>query len=710
MGLHLSKKLPLLFLSLAAITAVVIGTLAYVIAASDLTAATEGKLKATVEARKVEIDRYLDGVRQDLAILSGIKTVGDSLIEFDYGFKALENAPQKLRQLYAEAPDPAARMAVDTRDDGSDYSDVHARYHGWFRNFMRSKGFPDIFLIGPDGVVIYSVAKSAQYATSLVDGPWKGGELAKLFGRIKQSPGKEQIVFTDVKRAPDLDNQPASFIGAPVISDDGQFLGALVFQMPIGRINDIMQLAVGMGETGETYLVGSDRLMRSQSRLSTEPTVLARPIDNEAVATALAGRSGVATVIGRQGRQAIAAFAPVRFLGASWAVIGETDVTEVMAPVHGMGMVMLAGSTLALLVVVGIGWLFARGITNPIGAMTAAMGAIASGHLATAVPARLRTDELGEMAGAVQVFKDNALLMERMQKEQTEIKRLAETERREAMTQLADGFEASVRTVVDVVSSAARGMKETAETMTKAADATSQRSSAAAEAAETASGNVQSVAAAAEELSASIQEISRQVSRSSEIATSAVGEVRRTNQMVQGLADAAQKIGEVIRLINGIAEQTNMLALNATIEAARAGEAGKGFAVVAGEVKSLATQTARATEEISVQIANVQSATQTAVDAIHGIADTISKMDQISAAISTAIEAQGETTQEIARNVQLAAAGTRDVTGNIAGVNNTAGQTGLAASQVLQAAAGLTEQSVELRNQVDSFLENIRKH
>ena len=369
---------------------------------------------------------------------------------------------------------------------------------------------------------------------------------------------------------------------------------------------------------------------------------------------------------------------------------------------------MITVSLVALLIGAVSAWLIARGITVPVNHMTGAMGQLADGKLDTEIPARDHKDEIGEMAQAVQVFKDNAIRVKKMEAEQAEAERRAEEEKRQAMLQMADEFEAGIGGVVQTVSSASTEMQSSAESLTATAEEANRQSTAVAAAAEQASTNVQTVASAAEELANSILEIGRQVETSTRHASTAVHEADRTNTMVEGLAMKAQKIGEVVALITDIADQTNLLALNATIEAARAGDAGKGFAVVANEVKNLATQTGKATEDIARQIGEVQSATGEAVEAIKSISGVISQINEIASAIAAAVEEQQAATQEIARNVEQASQGTSEVSANIVGVNQAANETGSNASQVLSAAQELSQQSETLRSQVDHFLAQIR--
>jgi len=346
-------------------------------------------------------------------------------------------------------------------------------------------------------------------------------------------------------------------------------------------------------------------------------------------------------------------------------------------------------------------------ISRPIVRMTAAMTKLASHDLATEITGVGRKDEIGEMAEAVQVFKDSMMNADRLAAEQ-KAEEEAKARRQQAIEGFIHAFEKSVSLSVGVLASASTELQNTAQSMAGTAEETSRQSTTVSAAAEQATANVQTVASAAEELSASIAEITRRVTESAQIAADAVRDAEHTNGQVQVLVEAANKIGEVVTLIQSIASQTNLLALNATIEAARAGEAGKGFAVVASEVKSLANQTAKATDEIGAQIKSIQDATSSSVRAIDGISQTINRMNEIATAIAAAVEQQGAATKEIASNIQHVSVGTTEVSSNIAGVSQAANHTGAAASQVLSAASELAKQGETLRREVDTFLGNIR--
>ena len=363
----------------------------------------------------------------------------------------------------------------------------------------------------------------------------------------------------------------------------------------------------------------------------------------------------------------------------------------------------------ALLVVTGLGLLLLNGfVVRPVRRMTGLMSRLAEGDAAVEIPFRERREEVGAMANAVQVFKDNLIRTRALEEESALARAGAEAQRKAAMREMADSFERAVSGIVATVSAAATELQATAQSMEGTASQTASQSNAAAAAAEEAATNVGTVAAAAEELGASVEEIARQVTGSTTLARNAVVEAEGTAQLVQDLSVAAAKIGDVVGLISTIAGQTNLLALNATIEAARAGEAGRGFAVVASEVKELANQTARATDEISGQIGQVQAITGQAVAAIGDIAARIREIDGLAGSIAAAVEEQGAATQEIVRNVSEASAGTGAVTGNVARVAAAAEETGAAASQVLVSASELSRQSEHLDGQVRHFLYTVR--
>ena len=717
-NIKIALKVPAITILASLIMCIVIGFTSDHIAKTTMVYKVEDELTAIMVSRKEALEAYFDSLHQDLLVTATNQQTIDATKEFTQAWRTLPaeqmnvtSQTKYLQQQYiTKNPNPTGEKEnLDYAPDGTLYSNAHAEHHPWFRQFLRARDYYDIFLIDLQGNLVYSVFKELDYATNLSHGKYKDSDLGNAF-RAAAARGVKQgdAFFFDFKSYAPSHGAPASFMSTPVF-DNGRKVGVLVFQMPVDRINKTLAGYEGLGETGQSYLAGGDKLMRSNSRFSEETTILAKSVSSSAIENALAGESGVKTTTSIQENQAFAAYAPFDFLGVRWALITEQEEEEAMKSLYGMRKTNLIASLLSVLAIGVLSTLASKTITTPIRRICGVLVSLSDGNADVDITDAGRKDEVGDLANSAVVFKENIAKAKRLEKETEQAKARAEQEKKDAMNQLADDFESEVKGIVQMVAAAATQLSQTAEGVAASIGQSTQTSSDAAVAAEQTSSNVRSVASAAEELSASVKEITAQVNRSAQLVTTSVSKTEAADAQAMSLSQATQRVKEVVELISDIAGKINLLSLNATIESARAGEAGKGFAVVASEVKNLANQTDRSIEEIVKVISDMNQASDDIITSLSDIKTSINDISESSGTVASAVEEQSATTNEIAQNMQTAAQGTDQIRSNIQIVSTGCMEADESARQILQAAQELSQQSESLNIKLDSFLMNLRQ-
>tara|TARA_B100000315_G_scaffold183253_1_gene172158 strand:+ start:1725 stop:4109 length:2385 start_codon:yes stop_codon:yes gene_type:complete len=691
-NLKISVKLPVTILLLTLVATVITGFVSFEKAREELVLESENKLNALAAARKGAIVDYLATIEQDLVFQSTNPVIAEMTVAFSDAWKKLGgNQLATLQKLYiTDNPNKLGeKEKLDYAPDGSVYSQMHKKYHPWMRQFLNERGYYDIFLFNPAGDLVYTVFKELDYATNLNTGKWKESDLGNVF-RAAHNKKAGFKAFYDFKPYAPSHGAAASFISSPLYDDNGEYIGVIAFQMPIGRINGVMQVTAGMGESGETYIIGGDHFMRSDSRFSKESTILKTKITGETADAVLAGKSGVEIVDDYRGISVMSAFTPFEFVGVKYGILAEIDMAEILKPVDELGLFLLVAGLIITLVVLGIGLLFSRGVTKPIALMTGAMGTLAEGDTNVEVPATERGDEIGEMAQAVQVFKDNAVEQARMEKEaeeqraqqakREEEERAAEAKRQQEDLdrQKAEQEAEADRQRQDMEREKAEAEAET-ERQQKAQEAEERQKAEADEEKRqmmlqladnfqsSVGGIVESVSSSATEMQATSEQLTGNAEKTSEESASVAAAAEQASANVQTVATAAEELSTSIAEIAQQVGQSAGIANNAVEEADRTNEMIMGLVKAGdkiGEVVELINDIASQTNLLALN-ATIEAAR--AGEAGKGFAVVASEVGNLANQTAKA-------TEEISEHISGIQSATNDSVTAIQGISKTIGE------------------------------------
>lgn len=667
-------------------------------------------LNRTLMNKKMMLKQYLDGIDDDLHIITEELHFDDIAREFTDAFNKLPNNPNEyVRTIFRDKNtySPAEFMMLDNPNDGTEYSAVHARYNPWFRKIIKEKGYYDLFIFDLKGNLVYTVTKEDDFGYNYFkDSEYQNTGLAVVYKEVLDKKDNNFVAFRDLEKYKPSFNAPASFMAKAIFSESGEMVGVFAIQMPGDIIGDILNLPDSNTQRF-SYLVGNDYLNRTQTRNAKTPDILTIKLELDSVKKGLNQEQGVMSET-VDNITYITSYNNITFKGYTWAMIGRININSALKNYYEQRYQQILATIIISFVTLFIAVIFGNNISKPILYLNAALRKLAEGNTDIAISYMDRKDEIGKMAEAIEYFKSQSIKKLELERSQIEMQANQENIRKQTMNSIADELASKVNSVIEDLNQSTNNVGQNSDKLVKSSEQSETDIMNLLDTTTKLVRNIKNVETVTSKIYDVIGGNKSQIMESSNIAKQAVDSANNANATVEELSETAAKIGSVLELINEITAQINLLALNATIEAARAGEAGKGFAVVASEVKNLASQTSKATEEISEIINTMQGKTMGTVDAMKEITKIIAKISDITGIVVKGVNEEEKLIGEIKNNTYESSQGTSQVMITVNNVAESFSNIATGSTEIEKTFSSLNNTTKSLSSVIAKFIENIK--